>query len=146
MPIYTVSRGSTALSTTNDLVTLVGATGRAYRLLYVVIGGLATASAANVVLMQRSTGGTTGGGGITPAPSEPSSPAAGFSAFTTWAAQPTLTANTVLHRFAVNANGGLHPVYFVPPMEVKWRGTEQVSFRSETGTSNVTITIVIEEI
>lgn len=144
--IYLINRASAALSTTNDLLTLVGAANRTVRIRRVTIYGLATASAANVVLMQRSTGGTTGGGAITPAPQVNSDRAASFSAFTTWSAQPTLTANTVLGRFGVNANGGVASVYYPPGYQPEIRGTEQISFRSEIGTSNVSIEVEVEEL
>lgn len=146
MPVYSVSRPSAALSVTADHITLVGVANRAYRLLFVSIAGTATASAANVVMLQRSTGGATPSAAITPAPLEPSSPAAGFSAWTAWVTQPTLTANTIQHRLGVNANGGVGLLYMIPPLEVKWRGTEQLSIRSETGTSTVTMTVIVEEI
>lgn len=144
--IYLINRGSTALSTTNDLLTIVGAANRTVRIRRVTIYGLATASAANVVLMQRSTAGVTPGGAITPAPQVNSDRAASFAAYTTWTTQPTLTPNVILGRFGVNANGGVANVYYPPGYQPEIRGTEQLSFRSESGTSNVAIEVEVEEL
>ena len=64
--IYTITRTSTALSTTNDAMTIIAPASRTVRILSIRITGGATASAYNEVLISRSTGGTTGGGAITP--------------------------------------------------------------------------------
>jgi hypothetical protein len=146
MPLFLVNRTSTALSTSNDLVTVVASATKPLRILMAKIGGMGTASAANEVLMQRSTVGTTGGGGITPTKVNTGSAAASFSAYTTWSVQPTLTANEVLHRFTVNANGGIDPFVALPGGEISIPVSGQVSFRSASGTSNAIINLLIEEV
>lgn len=146
MPLFSVNRGSTALSTSNDLVTIVASASKPLRILMAKLGGMGTTAAANEVLMQRSTGGTGGGGGITPAKINTGSAAASFNAYTTWSGQPSLTANEVLHRFTVNANGGIDPFVALPGGEISVPVSGQVSFRSAAGTSNAVINLMVEEV
>lgn len=144
MAVYQVNRATVALSTANDSLTLVGVSGRTLRIKRITLGGQGTSSAANVMMVMRSTGGTTGGGAITPAPTTSGAAAAAFAAYTTWSAQPTPGA--VLDRLPVNTNGGLVVIYYPPGQELELRGTEQLSFRSETGTGFVSLSVVVEEL
>lgn len=145
MPLYTVTRTSAGLSTSQDLLTLVASATKPLRVYIADIKGMGTSSAANEVLMSRSTGGTTGGNAITPQPNNAGSGAASFSAYTSWAAQPTLAVQP-LWRFGVNANGGIDKFVAVPGAEISVPVGGQISFRSATGTSNVTINVLVEEI
>lgn len=142
-PTYKVNRASTALSTTADFFTIIAPSTASLIIRDITVTGGATASAYNEILVQRSTGGATGGGAITPAPTHPSFAAAGFTVNTTWGTQPTLTANAVIDRIGVNANGGgvrkSGLAYVIPP-------SGQVSVRSASGTSAVTIDMTIEQI
>lgn len=144
MPIYTVTRTSAALSTTNDLVTIVAGATKPLRIVVVDIKGLGTSSAANEVLMARSSGGVTPGGGITPRATNTGAASAAFSAYTTWGTQPSL--GNDLWRFGVNANGGQDKFVAVPGGEFSVPVTGQVSIRSVSGTSNVSLDLMIEEI
>jgi hypothetical protein len=142
--LYTVTRTSAALSTSNDHVTIVAASGKPLYIHSVSIEGEGTASAANEVVMARSSGGTTGGGAITAGPNDPGQSAASFSAYTTWSAQPTL--GQVLWRFGVNANGGASKRETPPGMAFFVPASGQISFRSVDGTSNVIFSCQVEEI
>jgi hypothetical protein len=144
MPLYTVSRGSTALSTSNDLLTIVASSTKPLRVYLAELKGMGTTSAANAVLVSRSSSGTTGGGGITPTPLNSGSGAASFAAYTTWSAQPTLGAT--LLRLGVNANGGIDKWQAFPGSEIQIPVSGQLSIRSESGTSNVLANLVIEEV
>jgi 1,6-anhydro-N-acetylmuramate kinase len=141
---YSVNRTTSALSTTNDSLTIVCPSTRALKIKEIAISGAGTTSAYNEVAVARSTGGTTGGGGITPTPLAPLSPASGISAWTTWSAQPTL--GVVIRRLAVNANGAINRVVFPPGQEIDVPPSGQVSFRSISGTGNVTIDVIYEEV
>lgn len=145
MPLYTVTRTSAALSTSNDLLTLVASATKPLRVLIADIKGMGTASAANEVLMARSTGGTTPGGAIAPEKVNSGSAAPALAAYTTWGAQPSL-APQPLWRFGVNANGGVDKFVAMPGAEFSVPVGGQVSFRSASGTSNVTIAVLVEEI
>lgn len=141
---FSLSRSNTALSTTNDHLTIIGVASRMYVIKQVVIGGMATASAANELGVFRSTAGTTPGGAVTSVPLQTNQSAAGFTNATTWAVQPTL--GNCFVRIPVNANGGLMvwsaqaAGIIIPSL-----GAEQISFRSVVGTSNVTFTVFVEE-
>jgi hypothetical protein len=144
MPLFTVSRTSTALSTSNDLLTIVATSSKPLRVYMVDAKGMGTASAANEVLVSRSSGGTTGGGPITPTKLNSNSAAASFAVYTTWSAQPTL-GDTVV-RLAVNANGGIDKFQAFPGGEIQIPVSGQLSIRSASGTSNVVTNLVIEEV
>lgn len=144
MAVYNVTRTSAALSTTNDLATIIAAAGKPLRILHASLRGMGTTSAANEVLLCRSTGGTTGGGAITPRGVSSDAAAAGFTVNTTWSGQPTL--GNELWRFGVNANGGFDPYNPLPGAEITVPAGGQLSIRSVSGTSNVVLDMVIEEV
>lgn len=151
---YTISRVSTALSTTNDWLTLVTAAAKALRVHEIFMAGQGTASAANDIIVVRPTAAGTGAGtsAATPAPLNPAAPAASFSAFSTYATtQPTLpTTTAAVQRFGINANGGVWRWVAKPGSEIlipagnNLAGT--LSIRSVSGTSNVTGYVIVEEI
>lgn len=143
MPLYSVSRARSALSTSNDLLTITASATKPLRVLMGKIAGADTASASNTVLLARSSGGTTAGGSITPVPIQGSS-SASFTVATTWSAQPTL--GNVLHRFAPNSNGGIDPFTALPGAEFSVPVGGQISLRSEQGTGNVVVNLIIEEV
>lgn len=152
--VYTLARVSTALSTTNDWITIVSAAAKALRIHEIAFFGDGTASAANDIIVVRPTASGTGGatGGPTPAPLNPGAPAASFTNVTTYATtQPTLpTTTAALLRFGVNANGGVYRWVAKPGSEIfipagnNLAGT--LSIRSVSGTSSVTGYVIIEEL
>lgn len=142
--IYTVNRAATALSTSNDLATITAAAGKPLRIHLVDLSGQGAAAADNTVLVSRSTGGTTGSGAITPTPTDPGMPAAGFTVYTGWSAQPTL--GVTLWRASVNALNGKDRFVAAPGTEIFVPASGQVSIRSASGTSNVVLNMVVEEI
>lgn len=144
MPLYMVTRTSSALSTSNDSLTIVASSTKPLRIYMVDVKGMGTSSAANEVAVARSSSGTTGGGGITPTPINSGSGSASFSAYTTWSAQPTLGA--ALWRAGVNANGGIDKFIAIPGAEIQVPVSGQVSIRSISGTSNVVLNLLIEEV
>lgn len=143
MPLYSVSRARSALSTTNDTITITASATKPLKVYMVKVAGAETSSGYNTVLLARSSGGTTGGGAITPNPMAGSS-SASFTVATTWSAQPSLGA--VMHRFAPNSNGGIDPFVAIPGGEISVPVGGQLSLRSEVGTANVVVNMVIEEI
>lgn len=143
MAKYSVGRTNVALSTTNDLMTLITASARRIEIFEVEVAGQGTASAANELDTARSTGGATGGGPLTPGKLDTDTPAAVTVVNTTWATQPTL--GDVLLRLGVNANGGINRWVARPGSEIKARNAEQISFRSGLGTSNVSVHVIFEE-
>ena len=142
--IYTVNRAATALNTAQDLATITAAAGKPLRVHLVDLSGQGAAAADNTVLVSRSTGGTTAGGAITPTPTDPSMPAAGFTVATTWSAQPTL--GVTLWRASVNALNGKDRFVASPGTELFVAASGQISIRSAAGTSNVVLNMIVEEI
>ena len=144
MPLYTVTRTSSALSTTADSITLVASSTKPLRV-YIVSGvGMGTASAANEVVIARSTSGATPGGSITPSPINSGSSAASFAAYSSWSTYPTVGA--VLWRLGINANGGVDKFNAIPGAEIQVPVSGQLSIRSASGTSNVAWSILVEEV
>ena len=141
---YSVTRTSAALSTTNDNMTIIAPATRALKIWEVRIYGQGTTSSANEVLVSRSTGGTTGGGAITPTPLATLSAASGVTVNTTWTTQPTI--GVAIRRVGVNANGAYTPLVFIPGNEIDVPPSGQISIRSASGTSNVTVEVVFEEV
>lgn len=144
MPLYTVSRTSTALSTSNDLVTLVASATKPLRVYIVDFKGMGTSSSANEILLMRSSGGSGSGGAITPTPVNTGSSAASFTVPTTWSVQPT--AGSILWRFGVNANGAIDKFVAIPGAEIPVPVGGQLSIRSASGTSNVVLSMLVEEV
>ena len=144
MPLFMVNRGNAALSTVNDLLTIVASSTKPLRIIMAKVSGHGSAPAANEVLLQRSAGGSGPGGGITPEKCDVNANVASFSVYTTWSVQPTLSGGP-LHRFEANANGGIDPFVAVPGGEIKVPVGGQVSIRSASGTSNAIVNLQISE-
>lgn len=144
MPLFTVTRTSAALSTSNDYLTIVATSTKPLRVYVVDLKGDSNASAANEVLLCRSSSGTTGGGAITPSKTNSNSAAASFAVYTTWSVQPTL--GDVMWRFSVNANGGIDKMVAIPGAEIQVPVSGQLSIRSSDGTSNMIANLLIEEV
>lgn len=141
---YRVTKVSTALSTTADSMTITAPAGRSLRILSIDVGMMGTASAANELGVYRSTTGTTPVA-ITPVPTHPDFAAATFTAAGSWTTQPTL--GVVLDRIPLNANGGgiQKPLVF-PGFAIEIPGGGQISFRSISGTSNIVMSVLVEQL
>ncbi len=146
---YTIKRENVALSTTNDLLTIIGAATRSWRIKSIEIDGLGTASAANAVGIYRvGTAGVTPGGAITPTPNNPAASAAALTTSTTWGTQPVV--GVEVRTLAVNSNGGINRWVAIPNVEeIEAPGganaAASISIRSSVGTGNVNIQVTIEE-
>lgn len=141
---YSATRTTAALSTTNDSLTIVCPSTRALKIKEIAVAGAGTTSAYAEVLLSRSTGGATGGGAITPTPLAPLSPASGVTVNTTWTTQPTIGA--AIRRMGVNANGAINRIVFPPGQEIDVPPSGQLSIRSASGTGNVSIEVIWEEV
>jgi hypothetical protein len=145
MPLFTVTRTRVALSTTNDLLTITAAATKPLRIYIADIKGMDQASSPNeIVLARAGTQGITGSSAITPVKVNSGSASASFTVYTAWSTQPVL--GDVLWRFGVNANGGIDKFVAIPGAEISVPVAGQVCFRSVSGTSNVTINVLVEEV
>jgi hypothetical protein len=141
---YSLSRAASALSTTNDTLTIIAAAARALRIHEVMLAGQGTASAANEVAVARSSAGTTPGGAVTEVGLNPNNAALAATNATTWSVQPTL--GDVLLRLGVNANGAINRWVAKPGQEIEVPAATQISIRSISGTSSVSLHVIVEEI
>lgn len=141
---YTVSRTSTALSTSADYLTLIAPSTRALKIWAIRAVGGTTTSGYNELLVSRSSGGTTGSSGLTPTPKATLSAAAGAVVWTAWAVQPTI--GVTIHRIGVNGNGAINNLIFLPGMEIDIPPSGQISLRSAVGTNACAIEVEFEEV
>lgn len=159
MIIYNVIQANAALSTTNDFFTITSGSTRSFLVIELDWEGDGTSSAYNEVGISRvTTIGTTGGGAIVPVSVDSpnltgTTPAIAFSGTvnTTWTTQPT-KATTPIHNIPINANGqryfwranpNLNNAIVVPGGAA---AAGQLSFRSSSGTSNVSGRVQIAEL
>lgn len=142
--IYNASQASTANSTSADSVSLAAATsGPGSGILReFCVAGLATASAANEILLQRCTGGTIA------TVMQKFNEGAAASLIFFGLAQAT-TGTTSLYRFGVNGNGALFRWVAAPGLGIEYRAqatSERIGFRGVSGTSLMATNVVCEQI
>ena len=148
MARFTMSRGSATMNTANDLLTIIAAASRKLLLVDLLLGGTGATSAAAAyceVGIYLSTGGTTGGGALTPKKWETDNPTQGFTNFTTWSVQPTLSGDPY-YRIPFNNYAGVVGKPIKPIGDLIIRNSEQISIRPISGTSAITLTVVVDEI
>lgn len=129
---YIVSRANITPTAGQDILQLLSASARRFRIIQVVIGGLGTTSAAQQVQLGRATGGTTAGGPITPDKFETTEQVAAVTVCnTTWSVQPTLGTNFV--PIGWNALGG-SIIWNAPPGGDRFscRNAEFLSIRANS--------------
>jgi hypothetical protein len=146
MPLFMVTKTSSALSTTGDSLTITASATKPLRILMAKVAGNGSASVANEVVLQRSTGTATGGASLPPAKVNYGSAAASFTVLRDSTGGSSLTANEILHRFSMNANGGIDPFVALPGGELSIPVGGQVSLRSIAGTSLAIMNVMIEEV
>lgn len=142
-PVYSIINTGTALSTTGDNLTCqASATGQG-RILEIMIGGEATASAVNRVFVQRAGTSITANSAITPEKFNTRSP--GAAGTYGKAGTQALVGNPMLI-FPFNAFGGFVRWVASPGEEIYFVNSEVISMRSNSGTSTVSSTIIFEEL
>lgn len=140
-----------APGTTNDILTLTGASGRRALLHEISLCGLGTSSAANELAVRRPSS-----LGVTPTnqvsvPMDPDSGSSSATVATAWSTQPSL-GTTCMIRLGCNSNGAIYRWLATPGMQPIVRGdsltnTSQLSFRLTTGGAGpMGLHIIFEEI
>ena len=141
-PVYSIFRSGAALSTTADHLGFGASSTGQVRMLEIIIGGEATASAVNRIVMQLS-GNPTGQTAITPEKFNTHSPAAagvyGHSSTTALSGNPK-------NVFAFNAFGGFVDYKYPPGGELYFKDGDELSWRSASGTSTCSSTGIFEEL
>lgn len=148
MALYSLSRGSATMNTSNDLITIIAAASRKLFVRDIIVGGTGATSAAAAyceIGLYLSTGGTTGGGALTPKKWETDEATQAFTNFTTWSAQPSLSGDPY-YRLPFNNYGGVLGKPIKPIGDLIIRNSEQFSIRPISGTSAITLTVVVDEV
>lgn len=138
MAFYAGSVKATAPGTSNDVLTLTGASARRCLVHEISVSAMGTASAANELIAARPS--TLG---ITPTaqtamPIDADSAAAGATLATAWSTQPVLTSVVRIVRLGCNSNGGVYRWVAKPGEEIALRSNatvslSQLSLRFDTG-------------
>jgi hypothetical protein len=142
-PVYSIVNAGVALSTTADNLTFQAASAGQGRILELIIGGEATASAVNRLSVQRAGTSITSNTAITPEKFNSRSPAA--AGVYGKAGTQSLVGNPML-TLAFNAFGGFIRWVAAPGEEIYYVNSEVVSVRSASGTSTVSSTGIFEEL
>ncbi len=142
-PVYSIINAGTALSTTADNLTFQAASAGQARILELIIGGEATASAVNRIAVSRAGTSITSNTAITPEKFNSRSPAAAGTYGK--AGTQSLVGNPML-TLAFNAFGGFLRWVAAPGEEIYYVNSEVVSMRSSSGTSTVSSTGIFEEL
>jgi hypothetical protein len=137
MAFYSNSVQPAAPGTSNDVMTLTGASGRKAQIHEICVTGLGTSSTANELGVYRP-----GAVGVTPTNQtsqkiDPDSGSASATVATAWVTQPSLGSVAML-RLGCNSNGGIYRWVAKPGQEIVARGDSlsshsQVSLRFTTG-------------
>lgn len=148
MSLFKITKTSSAAKTGVNEASLhiLAAATKPGRIHQMDVAGDGIASAANEIIVQRCTGTPTGGSTITPAKVNPNSGAAGVTVTADATAGVTYTADTILHRFSVNANGGFAPFTPLPGFHIPVPVGTGIAFKSVDGTSNIVINVSYEEV
>lgn len=149
MALFSMSRGGVTMNTANDLLTVIAAANRKFKVVDFVAagnGGTSAAAAYAEIGLYLSTVGTTGGGALTPKKWESDNPTQGFTNFTTWSVQPTINAGQEYYRYGFNIYGGILSKPIQPLRDMIFRNSEQLSIRPISGTGIVTFTVVVDEL
>lgn len=150
MAYYANSVSPAAPGTSNDVLTLTGASGRKAAIHEISVCGLGTSSAANELGVFRPTV-----LGVTPTNQtsqkiDPDSGACSATVATAWSTQPSISSIAVL-RLGCNSNGGIYRWVAKPGQEIVVRGDSvsshaQVSLRFTTGGAGpMSIHMIFEE-
>lgn len=144
MSFYLVTRPAASMVVGADMLTITSV-GKSLNIWSIDVNGVQNASLAGELKASRSTGGTTAGGSIVPAKVDINSIVASFLARHSWTTPPSITADSDLWLFSVNANGGKDRFPGYPqPIPVPING--QVSLRVLIGTHQVDQTWLVEEL
>lgn len=144
-PVYSISRAGAAMSTTADHLHLKAASAGQARILEIIWGGEATASAVNRAAIHQSNATLAGASAITPEKfSSRSAAAAGT--YGSGNTSAILSAGQYLMVWAINAFAGMIDWKAAPGEEIYFVNSEVISLRSLSGTSTFSSTIVFEEL
>ena len=146
MAKFTINRQNVTVTNGNDIFTVIAGTGKRIKLLRCAITANGTASGTqNIVQVARaSTAGVTGGGPLTPQPIFAGAAAAVSVINTTWATQPVVNANAGF-AYNLSSNGAIRTEQWVVEDAIELAATENLSIRSISGVTPITVDIEFDE-
>jgi hypothetical protein len=144
-PTYSTTRSGAAFSTTADFLHFKAPASGQIRILEILVGGEAAASAVNRCAFQRNNATLAGASAITPEKfNSLSSAAAGT--YGSGNTSAILAASTYFHVWPINAFAGFIDWKAPPGMEMYLQSGEVAGLRSLSGTSTFSGTIIFEEL
>lgn len=150
MPQYVISREGATPTAGNVLLALVTDANEIARVTEIAIGGEATSSTVNRMVVRRSTTNGTTPTAQTPAKFSYTSQATIIAANTTFTGEPTTAALPGLWTFALNVFGGVVRWVAAPGQELyiegATAGASEISLESSSGTGVVSCQIIFEEL
>ena len=146
MAKFTLNRQNVTVTNGNDISTLVAGTGKRLKLLRFSATANGTASGTqNIIQIARaSTVGVTGSAPITPQPIFAGAAAAVSVVNTAWATQPVVNANAGF-AFNLSSNGAIRTEQWLPEDAIELAPTENLSIRSISGVTPITIDLEFDE-
>jgi hypothetical protein len=145
MAKFSINRQNVTVTNGNDILTIVAATGRRIKLLRCAITANGTASGTqNIVQVARAgTAGVTPGGAITAQGLYADSTAAS-TVNTTWGTQPVVPANAGF-AYNLSSNGAIRTEAWLPEDAIEARPAENISIRSISGSTPITVDLEFDE-
>ena len=146
MAKFTINRQNVAVTNGNDILTIVAGTGKRIKLLRCSVTANGTASGTqNIVQVARAgTAGAAGGGAITAQPIFAGAAAAISVVNTTWTTQPVVNANAGF-AFNLSSNGAIRTEQWVVEDAIELAPTENLSIRSISGVTPITVDLEFDE-
>ena len=146
MAKFTVNRQNVTVTNGNDILTVVAGAGKRIKLLRCAITANGTASGTqNIVQVARAgTAGAAGGGAITPQPIFNGAAAAISVVNTTWTTQPVVNTNAG-YAYNLSSNGAIRTEQWLPEDALELAPTENLSIRSVSGSTPVTVDLEFME-
>lgn len=149
MSHYAVAREGATPVANETLLALTTAANEQGMIDEIFIGGEATSSTVNRMVLRRSTTNGTSATTQTPSEMDVRSSAALVQGATTWTTEPTTAAAPAIWTTALNVFGGVVRWVAAPGQELVIQGAtagnSEVSFESASGTGDVSCQIVFEE-
>ena len=146
MAKFTINRQNVAVTNGNDLLTIVAGAGKRIKLIRCAVTANGTASGTqNIVQVARaSTVGATGTVPITPQPIFAGAAAAISVVNTVWVTQPVVNANAGF-AYNLSSNGAIRTEQWLPEDAIELAPTENLSIRSISGSTPITVDLEFDE-
>lgn len=146
MAKFTINRQNVTVTNGNDILTIVAGAGKRIKLLRCAVTANGTASGTqNIVQVARAgTAGAAGSAPVTPQPVFAGAAAAISVINTAWTTQPVVNANAGF-AFNLSSNGAIRTEQWVIEDAIELAPTENLSIRSISGVTPITVDLEFDE-